>query len=538
MVFGKRKNDEEKSRPPAPEPGAAGPATAPEGVVESYTAQAQAATRLAGVDVRHLQSWQTNPRTLADLEQARDAAHREAIGLWGERERINARAEHARARDTVERDRRWAQAAAAREDRAIGQGMAEADEAAADVEAITQARSATRPATAATRLARSQSRIAGAYLVGGAAGSVMSAVGIAAAVHAGTAAGLWAAAALAAVVEVPTTLLASGVIWSQGHIARNTRTGARVEPDGTRVRLAPQVPAWAGRLPRIAVALLLAVSVSINAWGVLGGASTGVLGVMGMVGAGIAALASLLGWAYSVQSAAVIAANMTDASVAGDLAERRRTAAGAYIPTRHTAAEDADTGQEQELQVPQRPGQVDAGTAHAEHIRRIMAAHRSAEVDRALEDPDVTDTLFSSITRGLGGLGDDGEDDGPGGGGVGGPPPAPPSSGPGAARVQGQGSTPGTPLEPATDQGGSAAGGPVEGSTPGTPLEPGRDQAGQAGGGPNRTRVLEAIRRHGAGVANRALERELGLSRTAVRNHRNALAEQGHPVYLPTQPSA
>lgn len=52
-----------------------------------------------------------------------------------------------------------------------------------------------------------------------------------------------------------------------------------------------------------------------------------------------------------------------------------------------------------------------------------------------------------------------------------------------------------------------------------------------AAGQGTRQRVLEEIGYAGAGVSNAELSRLLGISRTTVRDHRNALREAGHPVY-------
>src|SRR5699024_8941457 len=58
----------------------------------------------------------------------------------------------------------------------------------------------------------------------------------------------------------------------------------------------------------------------------------------------------------------------------------------------------------------------------------------------------------------------------------------------------------------------------------------------EAGRG-TRQRVLEQITYAGTGVSNAELARILGIGRTTVRDHRNALRDAGHPVYPSEYPT-
>src|SRR5699024_3824696 len=146
-------------------------------------------------------------------------------------------------------------------------------------------------------------------------------IGIAHALHSGTAAAWSGAITTAAIIEVPSTLLAAFVIWTQGFLHRMTRAEVRMqEEDGTTVRVDPlaSLPGWVRPLAWRVVAGLLAVSVLVNLWGAFW-IGVGMWGVIGAVGAVIAATSSLLGWAFSLQASAIIAANMASPGVSDAL---------------------------------------------------------------------------------------------------------------------------------------------------------------------------------------------------------------------------
>ena len=327
-----------KHQAPAPRPINGSTASPLEQAVKAREEQAQLADRLAGVDVAHLQQAETDPALLEHADTERQTVH--ALELTREREvrELAINRSYERQRREVEDESTWATAQQERTRRQVTRGIADADHAARDVDAIEGALDETRPATAATKLARAQEKVVCAFLGFGAAGSLLSAIGIANALHSGTTAAWSGAIATAAIVEIPSTLLASFVIWTQGFLNRMTRANVQVqEEDGTTVRMDPMaaLPNWVRPLAWRVVAGLLAFSVLINLWGaaVVG---VGMWGVIGAVGAVIAAASSLLGWAFSLQASAVISANMDSPGVSDSLEERRRVASGADIPWQDT----------------------------------------------------------------------------------------------------------------------------------------------------------------------------------------------------------
>lgn len=130
---------------------------------------------------------------------------------------------------------------------------------------------------------------------------------------------------------------------------------------------------------------------------------------------------------------------------------------------------------------------------------RVLLARRR-EIARLIQhDPQVTAALWKDLTRRL--------DDGPGG--------VPAAATPGGAPGGGLAATPGGRTPEAA--GGTAADlGPEPTATP---------------GGATRRRVWEAIQAHGPAVSTRWLATHLGLSRSTVRDHRNALEADGYEVY-------
>lgn len=365
---------ERKRKDVAPVPPPADPHSVLERAVAAREHQAGLADRLAGVDVKRLQQAETDPALLAHSDAERQRVH--ALELTRRREvrELEVNRGYDRLRREVETEDTWATARTERVNRQVQRGIADADHAAKDVQAIEGALDETRPATAATKAARAQEKIVAAFLVFGAAGSVLSAVGIAHAIHGGTAAGVAGAIAAAAILEVPSTLLASFVIWSQGFLARLNRSEVNVqEEDGTTVRVDPlaALPQWTRTLAWKVVAGLLAFSILVNLWG-MAFVGVGVWGALGAAGAIIAAASALLGWAYSLQSSAIISANMASPGVTDALDERRRVAAGAEIPW-----ESAEHDQGREAAVGTQPGGelsavLEALLAHEDTRRQVV----------------------------------------------------------------------------------------------------------------------------------------------------------------------
>ncbi|MGI5122732.1 hypothetical protein ACQEU5_24765 [Marinactinospora thermotolerans] len=475
------------------------------GLVDTYEAAAAQATRLSAIDARALTDHRTNPRVLADQIAAQDQADRELIQLDHDRRIADARAEHRRGLSRIAAADRWARALAAREDRAITSTIAEADAAAADVAAVTEAQAMTRPATGAARLARTQERIANTYLALGAGGSILSGLGLAHAFVTLPGVG-WATAVMTAVIiEVPTTVLVAMIVWAQGYLARHTFAATTREADGTRVRLDAlrSLPAWARWLPWGGAAGLLLAVVGIQAWG-LTVHGTGIYGVAGMVGAGIATLASFLSWAYSLQASAIIQTNMAAGGVAADLAERRRVAAGAYI---HLPDRDVQDDEEGEPRIPARPEVVDAATEHAELVRRIIAQAGQPDIDR----------VFTGLVADLD-L-DDGDDDGDGGGGSDVPGPSPRGTGPAATAEEGASPADLRTPHPASPSASPAASG---GASPEAhPRQEDQDPV---------LAYLAHCQRAGETPTVRGAARYAGVDPRTVRRRRDALAAAGHDM--------
>lgn len=337
--------------------------------------QAALADRLAGVDVTRLQQATTDPTVLAHADAERTRVHTLELTRRGEIRELEVNRSYDKLRREVEVESTWATARTERVNRQVQRGLADADHAAKDVEAVEGALAETRPATAATKAARWQEPVVGAFLVFGAAGSVLSGVGIAHAIYGGTSAGVIGAIATAAILEVPSTLLASFVIWSQGLLARLNRADVSIqEEDGTTVRVDPlaALPAWTRTLAWKTVAGLLGFSVLVNLWGALW-IGVGIWGALGAVGAVIAAASAMLGWSYSLQSSAIIAANMASPGVTDALDERRRVASGADIPW-----QVAETGDRQDRTDPAPAGEtelsavLEALLAHEDTRRQVV----------------------------------------------------------------------------------------------------------------------------------------------------------------------
>ncbi|MBB5495769.1 hypothetical protein, partial [Nocardiopsis metallicus] len=295
MGWKDRKNTKTKNRA-APAPGPVNAHSVLERAVAAREHQATMADRLAKVDITRLQQAETDPALLAHSDAERQRVH--ALELTRRREvrELQVNRNYDQLRREVQVEDTWATARTERVNRQVQRGLADADHAAKDVEAVEAALAETRPATAATKAARWQERVVAAFLVFGAAGSVLSAVGIAHAIHGGTTAGVAGAIAMAAILEVPSTLLASFVIWSQGFLARVNRSEVSLtEEDGTTVRVDPlaALPGWTRTLAWKVVAALLAFSVLVNLWGAFW-VGVGMWGALGAAGAVIAAASALL----------------------------------------------------------------------------------------------------------------------------------------------------------------------------------------------------------------------------------------------------
>ncbi|MCY9787946.1 hypothetical protein KIK06_29120 [Nocardiopsis sp. EMB25] len=430
MRWKKRKTQEETPPAPAPVSGPAGKTRSPlERAVAAREEHAALADRLAGVDVAHLQTADTDPALLAHADTERQRVH--ALELTRRREvrELEVNRDYDRLRREVDTEATWARAREERTRRHVQRGIADADHAAKDVAAIEGALDETRPATAATKLARLQEKVVAGFLLFGGAGSVLSAVGIAHAIEGGTSAAWAGAIAAAAIVEVPSTTLASFVIWSQGLLQRLNRADVAIqEEDGTTVRVDPMasLPGWARTLAKRVVIGLLAFSVLVNVWGALW-VGVGLWGVLGAVGAVIASASALLGWAYSLQSSAVISANMASPGVVDALAERRRVASGADIPWQ----QPDDGGRQEHVEAAAPVGErglstvLEALLAHEDTRRRVVDVIADMETaisplpndvselisEPAPADPAIEDGSARSDLRELTG-GDNGDDDG------------------------------------------------------------------------------------------------------------------------------
>ena len=442
-----------------------GPAEDLAQVVETYAARADAAADLAEVDTRHLDTPTANPAAVATLNAERDRAARERITLDYERERVRDRDEHDQLLEQIAQRRHYATAVGERSSRAVSEGLADADEASAQLATIREFEAEASPAAASTwltRAARGWRREEFAYAL---VGSVLSAMGIAALVMV---AGLpwWGAAVVAAGVETVLTVRVIRLIGQRAALAERHK-GRQLSEAGRR----------ADGFLRWQIIGLLAASVLVNAVGLF--AATGVLGLLGVLGAVGAAVASWSAAQVSVAVTETVRSNVSSwqgehwAAERAGLAER---AAGTHIPT------------------PESPASPGAGTAAGPGLEQAVRAalEQLSEERLAALAEQGTDALAVMLAhRGGGGT------PAAGGGGTGG----------------------GTPLEPGA--------------------EPAREQQVEAEPVDNRERVLRAICDpvHGLGASaqNAEIARELNLSRTAVRNHRKALAAEGHQVFAPVK---
>jgi hypothetical protein len=305
-------------------------------------------------------------------------------------------------------------------------------------------------------------------------------------------------------VELALTGVSAGAIGYRSHLAAHD---APVEKE--RRDLLQRLATWP-----LAVSVTLALTgVAIAVTGIVAGLGVGV----GLAGALCAVGSGVTGWAAHLitdtSSAAIttVARQVDDADLAALDAVAMATVpppvpaplapvADALIPT---GRREDDDGQE-EGAVPVRPETVDAGTAHAEHIRQVAAA--------AVPEDGVAEEVEAWL-RGRDDDGDDGDGDG-GARGPHGPVPAP------AAPVADDG---GEATERLVPRGASPADlGVPRGASP-QARRP-RDAA------EGQVLLLAYVREYGREATVRGAARELDVDPRTVRRYRDALAAQGHDV--------
>ena len=323
-------------------------------VVQAYAAQAAAADQLADVDTTHLDTAHVNPNALSVLNNERDTTARERIRLDYERERMTQQADHERQVDRYRAERRMATAQDARAERAVTEGLADADEATEQLATIREFEREASPASAATALTRAVRGWRREEFVNAIVGSALSAVGIAALLVAVTSLTWWVAPLVAAAAEVVLTMRVVRLISQRATLAERHK-GQALSAEGQRALV------FMGRQ----IIALLAVSVLINIGGLI--VATGWLGVIGVVGSISAAVAS---WSASRVSVAVTETVRSNVAAwqGGDWvaarAELRTRAAGAHIPTLEStnAPEPAATATA-----------VSGEDVEIERVRRVLA---------------------------------------------------------------------------------------------------------------------------------------------------------------------
>lgn len=442
-------------------------------VVSAYAAQAQAADSLAEVDTTHLDTPYANPAALDTLNTERTRTAREKIALDFERERLVAQDEHQVLLDQIAQRRHRATAVTARSERAVTEGLADADEATEQLATIREFEREASPAAAATALTRAVRGWRKEEFVNAVVGSALSAVGIAALLVAVTSLTWWTAPLVAAAAEVVLTMRVVRLISQRATLAERHK-GQSLSKEGKAALV------FMGRQ----IIALLAVSVLVNIAGLV--VATGWLGLIGVLGAVAAAVSSWSAARVSVAVTETVRSNV--AAWQGSDWERAREelrtrAAGAHIPT----PQDAPAPDRQEVP------EVD----ETERLRRILAALAEEQI-AALADRG-TDALAAMLNRAQ-----------------------PPAGGGPAAVGQGPKAPSGTPA----GTGGTPTGTPgfQGGSTPAEQHEEVKPTG-------NCLRVLNAVRDLGVEVTNTKLAEELGLSRTAVRKHRTWLWSKNFPVH-------
>ncbi|WP_174546550.1 hypothetical protein [Nocardiopsis dassonvillei] len=319
-------------------------------VVAAYAAQAQAADQLAQVDTKRLDTPTANPNALATLNAERDRAAREQIQLDFERERLVARDEHQTLLDQISQRRTHATAVTARSERAVTEGLADADEATEQLATIREFEREASPAAAATALTRAVRTWRREEFVNAMIGSALSAAGIAALLVAVTSLTWWTAPLVAAAAEVVLTMRVVRLISQRATLAERHK-GQTLSKEGKAALT------FMGRQ----IIALLAVSVLVNVAGLA--VATGWLGLIGVVGSIAAAVSSWSAARVSVAVTETVRSNV--AAWQGNNWERAREelrsrAAGAHIPT----PEDAPTAPARQEQTEQ---------DETERLRRILA---------------------------------------------------------------------------------------------------------------------------------------------------------------------
>ncbi|MFE0270468.1 hypothetical protein ACFWZ7_24775 [Nocardiopsis alba] len=321
-------------------------------IVQAYAAQAAAADQLADVDTTHLDTAHVNPNALAVLNNERDSTARERIRLDYERERLEIEADHQRRLDRHRAERRMATAQDARAERAVTEGLADADEATEQLGTIREFEREASPASAATALTRAVRVWRREEFVNAIVGSALSAVGIAALLVAVTSLTWWVAPLVAAAAEVVLTMRVVRLISQRATLAERHK-GQALSAEGRAALV------FMGRQ----IIALLAVSVLINIGGLI--VATGWLGVIGVVGSISAAVAS---WSASRVSVAVTETVRSNVAAwqGGDWvaarAELRTRAAGAHIPTLESTNDSEPTAMA-----------VSGEDVEIERVRRVLA---------------------------------------------------------------------------------------------------------------------------------------------------------------------
>jgi hypothetical protein len=345
-------------------------------VVKAYAAQAAAADELAQVDTKRLDTPTANPNALATLNRERDAAAREKIELDFERERLVARDEHQALLDQIAQRRTRATAVTARSERAVTEGLADADEATAQLATIREFEAEASPAAAATALTRAVRGWRREEFVNAIVGSALSAVGIAALLVAVTSLTWWTAPLVAAAAEVVLTMRVVRLISQRATLAERHK-GRELSQEG-RAALT-----FMGRQ----IIALLAASVLVNIAGLV--VATGWLGLIGVIGAVAAAVSSWSAARVSVAVTETVRSNV--AAWQGSDWERAREelrarAAGAHIPTPEEAPP-----------APTNPVDTDPEQKETERIRRILAGLADEQI-AALADRG-TDAIQALLDR-------------------------------------------------------------------------------------------------------------------------------------------
>jgi hypothetical protein len=460
-VSKRNRTDEE---PPTPAPDLAE-------VVAAYAAQAAAADELAEVDTERLDTPTANPNALATLNVERDTTARERIQLDFERERLVARDEHQVLLDQIAQRRHRATATTARSERAVGEGLADADEATEQLATIREFEAEASPAASATALTRAVKGWRREEFVNAIIGSALSAVGIAALLVAVTSLTWWTAPVVAAAAEVVLTMRVVRLISQRATLAERHK-GQKLSKEGSAALV------FMGRQ----IIALLVVSVLVNVAGLI--VATGWLGLIGVLGALAAAVSSWSAATVSVAVTETVRSNV-DAWQGGNWeaarADLRARAAGAHIPDL-AAPVRQERGLAQPDQAPVAATVVDVGM-----VRQVLATladeHIAALAGRG------TDDLQELLKHARSG-----------------------SSSSGSA-------TPGSDADHPLAEGVA------------TPDEQ-DDQPALEG---NRLKIWQAIQQHGVDVSNRRLAELTGLARGTVRTHRTALWHDGHTVFDPTK---